>query len=456
MAWVMYDAGHHLAASVFVLPLPLMLAPWFLARRLLAPLGWVKPSYYLAHTSFLMWGGDTAGAARTAAALAYHSNPRGAPKLRAWIERHLDSGRFGPGSVLAAAIMENAEGRATEARRLFTSLLEIDPAARTGATTRICGEWLVADAAEEGRWEKALELGARINDQNFTVRFLLAVASRLCARTDAKVEAADPSDLDLEALWWLAGRRSSLRPLLARALEFQRSPPQGARASPEDTPAVDPDDLQAHAVSLLIESTRRPAGSLTIDDLGELIELWERTLTDEGWQQRTLQRALALGAHNPRNVSERWRAQIEEDLVALVRREGIAFHRLRGDGPLLRATRRRLHDRMLGALEIAAQALDSRSDAAANPLPPLEEWKQWLGIVALYEEARSVGGAPVQRLGFRELHGAGCSLAVWLWNDRDEKLIGNAIFRYLLVEAAAAEDEKAMELLRRNVACGWE
>jgi hypothetical protein len=43
---------------------------------------------------------------------------------------------------------------------------------------------------------------------------------------------------------------------------------------------------------------------------------------------------------------------------------------------------------------------------------------------------------------------------VWLYNDRSQRPMGNAIFRWLLREAEALDDQRATMLQTKNVACG--
>jgi len=73
---------------------------------------------------------------------------------------------------------------------------------------------------------------------------------------------------------------------------------------------------------------------------------------------------------------------------------------------------------------------------------------------ALYERGVARAGDELRRLAFVKVHSDGCTLAVWMFNDRKERALGNAIFRFLLSEAEALDDARAIGLQTKNVACG--
>jgi len=43
---------------------------------------------------------------------------------------------------------------------------------------------------------------------------------------------------------------------------------------------------------------------------------------------------------------------------------------------------------------------------------------------------------------------------VWLYNHRKERPLANAVFRWLLGEATALDDARAVTLMTNNVECG--
>ncbi|MCA9698674.1 MAG: hypothetical protein KC431_14205, partial [Myxococcales bacterium] len=147
------------------------------------------------------------------------------------------------------------------------------------------------------------------------------------------------------------------------------------------------------------------------------------------------------------------RDQVRDDLLALVRAAGLELHQLADDSELLGRAARELHSQLLDGLETATSALEARV-SARRELPAIDEWHSFLAIREQYAEAAALGGADLRRLAFQEVHGPLCSLAVWLWNERSERAVGNAMFQWLLAEAVIVDDAEAIRLQERNVKCG--
>jgi hypothetical protein len=74
----------------------------------------------------------------------------------------------------------------------------------------------------------------------------------------------------------------------------------------------------------------------------------------------------------------------------------------------------------------------------------------WLPGRAVYPRAAGLGGIELRRLAFPHVHHTVCKLAVWLWNQREEHVMANAMFRWLLDEALSVGDAEAIELQSRN------
>jgi hypothetical protein len=144
---------------------------------------------------------------------------------------------------------------------------------------------------------------------------------------------------------------------------------------------------------------------------------------------------------------------VREDLLALVRAAGLELGQLGDSSELLGRAARRLHAEFLDDLEITANALESRVKAKRE-LPAIDEWQTFLALREQYAAAVAVGGLELRRLAFQDVHGPVCSLAVWLWNDRNERALGNAMFHWLLAEAIVVDDAEAIRLQERNVDCG--
>jgi len=122
-------------------------------------------------------------------------------------------------------------------------------------------------------------------------------------------------------------------------------------------------------------------------------------------------------------------------------------------GRLVARAESRLRDRLLSEIELASTAIRDRA-AERRPLPILDEWREWLALRALVERAVALGGPSLRRVAYTRVHPDAGKLAVWLWNQRIERAVANAIFRWLLDEAVAVGDEEATSLEGDNVRCG--
>ena len=59
-----------------------------------------------------------------------------------------------------------------------------------------------------------------------------------------------------------------------------------------------------------------------------------------------------------------------------------------------------------------------------------------------------------RRLAWTSLHRQANNWACWLWNARSEKVLANAVFRFLLRESLAIGDDRTAQLAKKNVGSG--
>src|SRR5690606_9619401 len=180
---------------------------------------------------------------------------------------------------------------------------------------------------------------------------------------------------------------------------------------------------------------------------------WDRLLGDPQLRDRTARRALALRAGDPDQVIDRLGRQVEADLSALALAGSVPLSLLEDDCSSLRRVARELRHALLDELAVVCEALDARV-RARKPLGSLDELREFMAIREQYEQICELGGGELTRVAFSQIHDPLCNLAVWLWDERGETAIANAMFRWLGHEAVMAGDEEAAELQRRNVACG--
>jgi hypothetical protein len=255
--------------------------------------------------------------------------------------------------------------------------------------------------------------------------------------------------------WLLARERLETWPLLRRALatplDGEPPPPRPSESSPSGADRME-DALALHAAMLA-----RPRDRVSAGELSRLGRAWDVALADALVRRQAAERALALGvpsASGGEAALAKVAFAVEDDLVQLAREARLPIGSLAGGSVLERAASR-LRDELLGEIELASEAIRARA-AEQRALPPIDEWREWIHLHGLCTRAYELGGIDLRRLAFPKVHPDGCKLAVWLWNVRLERSIANAIFRWLLEEARAVGDARAIELEEKNVGCGVE
>ena len=256
-------------------------------------------------------------------------------------------------------------------------------------------------------------------------------------------------------------RRTGALPIVRRALDaldgvyLELDPPAAAPASP----AVAADDwsnaLTRHAAVLT-----KPIAAVEGADLLTLGRAWDAILEDRAAERILAERALLLGADTSARTLARLREAVEEDLTALVLAREIALDALHERGaattassPTIDRVRRRVRDHLLVSVESASDALRRRIDEKRE-LPAVDEWREWTTLRLAYEHGVRLAGLDFRRLAFYKVHSDITSLAVWLFNDRTQRPLGNAMFKWLLDEATILDDARAIALQTKNVACG--
>lgn len=430
--------------DLLLVPEALLLFPWWIATRILAPLGLVHAAWAVGMLSDWVWSEDHRGGAAIAAAKALLARRKFDAEAAAWIERRINKGRvLKAGGVVACGLMAAARGDDEQARLLLASVEALDPTVSGRVAAKLAAEWRAADAAARGEWKLVEELGRQLGPRTRLTRFLGEVATRL------RAESWPPSDRRLVWKWLLAPRRRATLPLLRRALAvpatmLEPSAPRGVDLAPREDRLEGA--LARHAATL---AAARP----TDDDLRRLGASWDGVFEDDRTRRHADERSLALGASGGPRALDKLRLSVEDDVVQLATAARLPIGELAEESAVLEGAARRLRDQLLGEVEVASEAVGVRA-ADRRELPATDEWREYVGLRALHDRAAHLGGLPLRRLAFPKLHTDLCKLAVWLWNERREKAIANAIFRFLLAEATAVDDARAVELQEENVKCG--
>ncbi len=425
--------GHWLLAPLLFALIPLLF-PWTTARLVAVPLGLVKPAFWLGWWSHGYGIDRRRGSAAVAAAWALVRRPPADRPLAAfrWIERRLtDAGWIGAAEVAAAALVAAARADHDQARRLMDSVVLLPPKHAPSRALAIACEWRLAEAAARGDWPQVRAIGEGSAHCGRGGRLLLACAQRI---TGTRI-----SEGALVWRWLWAPRRRHTWPMLARA-----------RAAPPPTPPA-PARAASQAPLGILHAVLARAPAIAAAELEQLATAWQRTLGDPAVQTCILERAAVLGVARADRTLARLAAAIASDIALLARQARLPL--AEGGQGILADAARTLREQLLGELELACDALAVRC-TERRALPPLVEWREWLALRELHETASALGGLPLRRLAFPQLHPVVCDLAVWLWNERKQHELGGAMFRWLLGEALAVGDAEAIELQSRNAALG--
>jgi hypothetical protein len=455
--WVLLPIGLAFAAMVGPLALPflvfalvLLALPWPFTQLVLIPLGMPRLSYWLARTSDFTFRLDRTGGAALAASWALCRQRPLDEESADWLSDKLaaEAPLCGAG-VAASGLLLAARGDLDGARTLLGSVAEVDDRVCPPVAKSIAGGWLAADAAERGEWARVAEHGLTIEQGGRLGWLLSAIAQSLL------LEPMAPGKVGLWLRWAVAPHRRATLPLVRRALEAL----DGAFIEPEDDPPITPatsgadGDAVRTALSLHASVLTRSPDTLRPEDVRAAGQAWDAALLDKATERHLLERALVVGAGGAASVLGRVRAAVEDDLTAAVLASGMPIKELGDRGEVASRVRTRLRDELLGAVEAASEAIKRRVDDK-RALPSADEWREWANLRAIYERGVRCAGDELRRLAFVKVYPEVSSYAVWLFNDRKQRPLGNAIFRWLLAEATALDDTRASALMAKNVSCG--
>lgn len=423
-AYAMWHIGWWpLAIAVVVMFVAPPLQP-VISRRILVPMGWYRLAFWAGHFVSM---DDSDAYGLVCASWAHARKP--SIDGEAWITARRDKRiPLGDSEIVVTALLASARGDADTCRQLLRStafMVENHPLVR-----ELAGEWLAVDAAERGAWaELHSHAIAATWPASALTYFLESIASR---RVDAKTS---PGDFELFARWLLAPYRRATRKLLVAVHE--PTPARSAVASEADLPEGALPRAIHHHVTFQGSS------------LDELVRAWDAALVDRDVQTWLARRALELDA--PEGAVDRAIrdvAQVVTDELTRIADAG-GLGAPTANGPVGEALMRRLRHGRLDALESGFNRWEQRRHTG-SVRSPIDEWREWVALRAQYEAAVAAGGIELRRLAFPHAYSKGTSMAVWLWNSRNEYALSHAISAWLRDEAMAVGDTEAIELCSRN------
>ena len=447
-------AAGGVVGSALVLLLPLFF-PWAFARHVFVPLGMPRAAYFtVAALPDWAWMRDPRGGAVLAGAWALLRQRRPDATRADWLERKLSSATdhkaLAGAGVAASGLLAAARGDLEGARAILTSVRLVDPKATPKAARRIALDWLLADAASRGHWKAVADLRLE-TDASRSVRLCADIARRLLG------DALAPSKARIWLGWALAPHRRATLPLVRRAVATEARVPE--TSAPEAEPAPEHEHLWDRALAAHARLLRHDATEVGARVGGEALArlgiAWDGALADRGEQSVLAERAFVLGlsvaaAHGGAAIARITRA-VEDDIAALARAAGVRLEALRSAGGTAARAAERLRDELLAEVELASGALRRRTDEK-RALPATAEWRESIAIRAQYEHAVGLGGPELQRLLFSRVKNDVWSHAYWLSSERSERTVANAAYVWLLAEARAVGDTRAIDPLTGNVA----
>ena len=437
-------------ALPFLVAILVLLFPWAICRLVLIPLARPKLAYYVGRLSTWHWPGDTRGGGLVAASLA--AVRRSDAGTWAWIEAKRNRAKeLRAGGLIATAIALDARGETERARRTLAALPLLERAGCCRSAIAFAFEWLAAEAAERGDWPTAAHWGLHPPLGSRAAVLIGRVGERIAGNPWRPIAPGEPPRVVPDgALWyaWLwSGRWLALLPLVRWACDRAAAP------DVEDEVPTLPDTVAPHDRAIVLQARAAAAsGKLGPAGIAALGQAWSTAL-DDAALDRWRTRARQLGARA--EVLDDLRDAVTDELALVLRGSERDVGPLADDPEtpaLLRSAALQVRGEYMDALESAVESLLARVDRR-QPLPTGDEWNEWQAAVRAYDHAYQRAGAHNRVVAFNLAHHPMCSLAVWLWNERKEYTIAHAIFRWLLIEATAVGDEKAIELQTSNVAC---
>jgi hypothetical protein len=452
-----------LAGQIYLLP-PLLIIvalalPWTTTRLLLIPFGLARTAYWLTRTAEVTFDGDLPGGAALAGAWALLRQREPDEVTTAWLEDRLRPTAIqtlGGAGILATGLLLAARGDRDGARAIIRTVVEIDARACPVAARRLAAGWLAADAASRGAWGEVAEIGVG-RSAGRQAWLLSAVAQSLLS------EPLAPGRLGLWMRWAIAPNRRATLPIVRRALDVLDGvylDVESPTAAPAPA-AIVTDDAWSTAIAHHAALLTKPIASVEPGDLLTLGRAWDAILEDRAAERILIERALLIGADSSARTLARLRDDVETDLAAVVlaRDVGLDVPPASGDAsapassPTIDRVRRRVRDQLLAGVESASDALRRRIDDKRE-IPAVDEWREWTALRLAYEHGTKLAGQDFRRLAFYKIHPDVTSLAVWFFNERHQRPLGNAIFKWLLNEATVLDDARAIALQTKNVACG--
>jgi hypothetical protein len=191
-------------------------------------------------------------------------------------------------------------------------------------------------------------------------------------------------------------------------------------------------------------------GKIEAAQLRQLASDWEGVLAADKTLLQLADRCAALSGGDVDVTLGRVRELLETELAKLSERaKGTAG----GEAPsLLRGGMSQRRDELYERLERLMESMDRRK-VDKRALDILSEWRECVMVRGLYAELVQDVDLSERHAVFSVVRDRLVNYAVWLYNDRAERGVANALFRFLWTEAVSVGDEASAKLNQKNAEC---
>jgi len=440
---VIFSANGYIAQALVAPLLLLLLAPSFVLRQVVVPLGLPRFAYWVARccgpVSLMREAG--AGAA-VYGALALARRPSSAPAIE-WLELRVDLARAPRGAgVVAAGLLAALRGDRQRARALMrvadTALEKFMPM----SVRMVARDWLIVDAARIGDWHEVVRLGHR---RRHILRWSYALA-RIGERLSGDPQAR--RDWLLRLCWLVAPRRRATLPLLRRALAVPCAP----KPTAEREAAASLRAALAGLADAIGNRFTRADGSFArrVGDVDAALDL-AATRVLVGQRLRALGVVSAKRAEDSDDegdveaVLSGLRHRLADVLVPLLEEAP----RLAGadPGPGLEQAVDRVRARLFRDVEAQCKDYDNRRRRERS-LTTLAEWGAWAVLRDQGERLLELVPASENSL-FHAMYVPVCNFAVFQHNVCRRRYLAHDMYSWL--HRHAGSDRAASQLLAGNI-----
>lgn len=446
-----------------LLPLGLLgplLRPLYLVDDLLVPRGLVRFTYR-AMLVLMWWSPERRGHALLYAYRAFLRAPRHRD-LRtdeAYLEERAKKLSGGAVSLVAAALLLAQREGLAAAVPLVRCLDSVDDTVKPGWAMAVAQELVLVELMRLGEWSKVRVLTAQ-GPGSPLLDFVDA-----CARVFVPTLPGDPAGPiepppSRDRLYWLwlkAPQKQHLLWLLDKAQDHKPQAAGNAVPTASELPTDKP-KLEA-ALTALGTLWKIEPHLVGPEHLRKVGLLWDAALCDKDTERLLLTRALSLSIPGSEHKAlSSLRTQVVETLRSYLGGGQLPIARLFPEGRLpsqgvLVDAVLAVRAELLEQFESATGQLEERT-TDQRALPWLDEWREWAAIRDAYQRLEDFGGSEARRLAWTSLHRQANNWACWLWNARSEKVLANAVFRFLLRESLALGDDRTAQLAKKNVGSG--